>query len=218
MGWPSTRTAVHLTRGPKLVCWYLEQVCVLLFRLNIFGTAGNLVFVVVTGTNLQALIDQAKRPSSSAEIVVVISNRPGVQGLKRASLAGIQTRVSMKESSPINDLILSISECIFLAFTGGGPQTIREPCRVWQHHQHCTGGVWSGAGVSCWIYADPHRDFCQEVDWYEGTFKSIYYWINIYCTIFNSFSSFRKAAEHPPISAALIQGCECSETGSPGRG
>uniref|UniRef100_A0A7N5ZUD1 Trifunctional purine biosynthetic protein adenosine-3 n=1 Tax=Anabas testudineus TaxID=64144 RepID=A0A7N5ZUD1_ANATE len=29
----------------------------------------------------------------SAEIVVVISNRPGVQGLKRASLAGIQTRV-----------------------------------------------------------------------------------------------------------------------------
>uniref|UniRef100_A0A8D0AXL4 Trifunctional purine biosynthetic protein adenosine-3 n=1 Tax=Sander lucioperca TaxID=283035 RepID=A0A8D0AXL4_SANLU len=45
------------------------------------------------GTNLQALIEQAKRPSSSAEIVVVISNRPGVQGLKRASLAGIQTRV-----------------------------------------------------------------------------------------------------------------------------
>uniref|UniRef100_A0A671XR52 Trifunctional purine biosynthetic protein adenosine-3 n=1 Tax=Sparus aurata TaxID=8175 RepID=A0A671XR52_SPAAU len=49
--------------------------------------------VSVPGTNLQALIEQAKRPSSSAEIVVVISNRPGVQGLKRASLAGIQTRV-----------------------------------------------------------------------------------------------------------------------------
>lgn len=48
---------------------------------------------VVPGTNLQALIEQTKRPSSSAEIVVVISNRPGVQGLKRASLAGIQTRV-----------------------------------------------------------------------------------------------------------------------------
>ncbi|KAA8579480.1 hypothetical protein FQN60_006573 [Etheostoma spectabile] len=30
---------------------------------------------------------------SGTEIVVVISNRPGVQGLKRASLAGIQTRV-----------------------------------------------------------------------------------------------------------------------------
>uniref|UniRef100_A0A8D3DS62 ATP-grasp domain-containing protein n=1 Tax=Scophthalmus maximus TaxID=52904 RepID=A0A8D3DS62_SCOMX len=46
-----------------------------------------------SSTNLQALIEQAKRPSSAAEIVVVISNRPGVQGLKRASLAGIQTRV-----------------------------------------------------------------------------------------------------------------------------
>uniref|UniRef100_A0A672FVA7 Trifunctional purine biosynthetic protein adenosine-3 n=1 Tax=Salarias fasciatus TaxID=181472 RepID=A0A672FVA7_SALFA len=48
---------------------------------------------VVPGTNLQALMDQARLPSSSAEIVVVVSNRPGVQGLKRASLAGIQTRV-----------------------------------------------------------------------------------------------------------------------------
>uniref|UniRef100_A0AAQ4R9W0 Trifunctional purine biosynthetic protein adenosine-3 n=1 Tax=Gasterosteus aculeatus aculeatus TaxID=481459 RepID=A0AAQ4R9W0_GASAC len=47
----------------------------------------------VPGTNLQALIEQAKHPSSSAEIVVVISNRPGVLGLKKASLAGIQTRV-----------------------------------------------------------------------------------------------------------------------------
>ncbi|XP_034408006.1 trifunctional purine biosynthetic protein adenosine-3 [Cyclopterus lumpus] len=51
------------------------------------------VLISGTGTNLQALIEQAKRPSSAAEIVVVISNRPGVQGLKRASLAGIQTRV-----------------------------------------------------------------------------------------------------------------------------
>lgn len=51
------------------------------------------VLISGTGTNLQALIEHARRPSSSAEIVVVISNRPGVQGLKRASLAGIQTRV-----------------------------------------------------------------------------------------------------------------------------
>ncbi|CAL8307987.1 unnamed protein product [Merluccius merluccius] len=51
------------------------------------------VLISGTGTNLQALIEQAKRPSSSAEIVLVISNRPGVLGLKRASLAGIQTRV-----------------------------------------------------------------------------------------------------------------------------
>ncbi|XP_048873544.1 LOW QUALITY PROTEIN: trifunctional purine biosynthetic protein adenosine-3 [Brienomyrus brachyistius] len=51
------------------------------------------VLISGTGTNLQALIDQVKKPSSSAEIVVVISNRPGVLGLKRASLAGIRTRV-----------------------------------------------------------------------------------------------------------------------------
>uniref|UniRef100_A0A3Q3L4C8 Trifunctional purine biosynthetic protein adenosine-3 n=2 Tax=Mastacembelus armatus TaxID=205130 RepID=A0A3Q3L4C8_9TELE len=51
------------------------------------------VLISGTGTNLQALIEQAKRPSSSAEIVLVISNRPGVEGLRRASLAGIQTRV-----------------------------------------------------------------------------------------------------------------------------
>ncbi|XP_017287122.1 trifunctional purine biosynthetic protein adenosine-3 [Kryptolebias marmoratus] len=51
------------------------------------------VLISGTGTNLQALIEQARRPSSCAEIVVVISNRPGVQGLKRASMAGIQTRV-----------------------------------------------------------------------------------------------------------------------------
>lgn len=52
--------------------------------------------VCLTGTNLQALMEQAKKPSSSAEIVVVISNRPGVMGLKRASMAGIQTRVCLK--------------------------------------------------------------------------------------------------------------------------
>ncbi|XP_061841196.1 trifunctional purine biosynthetic protein adenosine-3 [Nerophis lumbriciformis] len=51
------------------------------------------VLISGTGTNLQALIEQARRPSSCAEIVVVISNKPGVQGLKRAALAGIQTRV-----------------------------------------------------------------------------------------------------------------------------
>lgn len=55
-------------------------------------------YSVLLGTNLQALIEQAKHPCSSAEIVVVISNKPGVQGLKRASLAGIQTRVTTRSS------------------------------------------------------------------------------------------------------------------------
>lgn len=51
------------------------------------------VLISGTGTNLQALIEQTKSPFSAAQIVVVISNRPSVQGLKRASLAGIPTRV-----------------------------------------------------------------------------------------------------------------------------
>ncbi|XP_012670931.1 trifunctional purine biosynthetic protein adenosine-3 [Clupea harengus] len=51
------------------------------------------VLISGTGTNLQALMEQVKKPSSAAEIVVVISNRPGVLGLKRASMSGIQTRV-----------------------------------------------------------------------------------------------------------------------------
>uniref|UniRef100_A0A671M747 ATP-grasp domain-containing protein n=1 Tax=Sinocyclocheilus anshuiensis TaxID=1608454 RepID=A0A671M747_9TELE len=51
------------------------------------------VLISGTGTNLQALMEQVKKPSSSAEIVMVISNRPGVMGLKKASMAGIQTRV-----------------------------------------------------------------------------------------------------------------------------
>lgn len=41
------------------------------------------------GTNLQALIDAAKDPAYPAEIVVVISNRPGAKGLDRAAAAGI---------------------------------------------------------------------------------------------------------------------------------
>jgi len=41
------------------------------------------------GTNLQALIDAAKDPAYPAEIVVVISNRPGAQGLERAAQVGI---------------------------------------------------------------------------------------------------------------------------------
>ena len=49
--------------------------------------------VLRPGTNLQALMEQAQRPSSAAHIVLVISNRPGALGLKRATLAGIQARV-----------------------------------------------------------------------------------------------------------------------------
>ena len=51
------------------------------------------VLISGTGTNLQAIIDAAGRGELRAEIRVVISNRPGVQGLERARRQGIPTRV-----------------------------------------------------------------------------------------------------------------------------
>ena len=45
-----------------------------------------------SGTNLQALIDRLK-PAESAELVLVLSNRPGAQALERARQAGIEQAV-----------------------------------------------------------------------------------------------------------------------------
>nr|XP_022335416.1 trifunctional purine biosynthetic protein adenosine-3-like isoform X2 [Crassostrea virginica] len=53
------------------------------------------VLISGSGTNLQALIDSTSGASgsSSSQIVLVISNKAGVQGLERARKAGIQTLV-----------------------------------------------------------------------------------------------------------------------------
>ncbi|XP_025933443.1 trifunctional purine biosynthetic protein adenosine-3-like isoform X1 [Apteryx rowi] len=51
------------------------------------------VLVSGTGTNLAALISYAKEPGSFAEVVLVISNKPGVEELRNAARAGIPTRV-----------------------------------------------------------------------------------------------------------------------------
>ncbi|XP_021367894.1 trifunctional purine biosynthetic protein adenosine-3-like isoform X1 [Mizuhopecten yessoensis] len=53
------------------------------------------VLISGSGTNLQALIDHTleQNNNSCAEIVLVISNKPGVQGLEKAQLAGIPTQV-----------------------------------------------------------------------------------------------------------------------------
>ncbi|XP_060006843.1 trifunctional purine biosynthetic protein adenosine-3 isoform X3 [Lagenorhynchus albirostris] len=51
------------------------------------------VLISGTGSNLQALIDSTREPSSSAHIVVVISNKAAVSGLDKAERAGIPTRV-----------------------------------------------------------------------------------------------------------------------------
>jgi phosphoribosylglycinamide formyltransferase 1 len=47
------------------------------------------VLISGRGSNLQALIEAAKATSFPAEIVLVVSNVPGVQGLARAEQAGI---------------------------------------------------------------------------------------------------------------------------------
>lgn len=83
----------------KAVVWHTVALSVCMYGRNQGIACSILCFILVlylcvTGTNLQALMEQAKKASSAAEIVVVISNRPGVLGLKRASMAGIQTRVS----------------------------------------------------------------------------------------------------------------------------
>lgn len=53
------------------------------------------VLISGSGTNLQSLIDYTQNPNncSSAEIVLVLSNVDGVEGLIRASRAGIPTKV-----------------------------------------------------------------------------------------------------------------------------
>jgi phosphoribosylglycinamide formyltransferase-1 len=51
------------------------------------------VFVSGSGSNLQAIIDAAEKPDYAAKIVAVISDRPDVKALDRASTAGIATEV-----------------------------------------------------------------------------------------------------------------------------
>ena len=51
------------------------------------------VLISGRGSNLQALIDAGAAPGWPAEIVLVISNVPGAQGLERAEEAGIATAV-----------------------------------------------------------------------------------------------------------------------------
>ncbi|MEX1281466.1 MAG: phosphoribosylglycinamide formyltransferase [Acidimicrobiia bacterium] len=52
------------------------------------------VLVSGSGSNLQSLLDRsASDPGFGAEIVLVLSDRPGVRGLERASAAGVPTAV-----------------------------------------------------------------------------------------------------------------------------
>lgn len=63
------------------------------------------VMISGSGSNLQALIDATRDTSMGmcAEIVHVISNKPGVFGLERASTAGISTSVISQKNFPSRD-------------------------------------------------------------------------------------------------------------------
>ncbi len=50
------------------------------------------VLISGRGSNLQSLLDACAEPAFPAEIVLVISNRPGAAGLARAASAGCPTR------------------------------------------------------------------------------------------------------------------------------
>ena len=58
------------------------------------------VLVSGSGSNLQALIDACAAPDCPAEIVAVISNRPGVRALERAEAAGIPSVVFDHKNYP----------------------------------------------------------------------------------------------------------------------
>ncbi|XP_044758576.1 trifunctional purine biosynthetic protein adenosine-3 [Coccinella septempunctata] len=76
------------------------------------------VLISGSGTNLQALIDATSDTSQNigAEIVLVISNKDNVEGLKRASRAGIQTKViSHKNHASREDYDRKLDEELKLA-------------------------------------------------------------------------------------------------------
>lgn len=58
------------------------------------------VLVSGNGSNLQTLIDLCATPDFPAEIVLVVSNKPGVGALDRAARAGIATRVIPHQQFP----------------------------------------------------------------------------------------------------------------------
>lgn len=72
------------------------------------------VLISGSGTNLQALIDSTTGVNNcSSEIVLVISNKAGVQGLERAQKAGIQTQViNHKEFGSREEFDMDVDRCL----------------------------------------------------------------------------------------------------------
>ena len=75
------------TRRNRARCRPFYPQCIMPDRLPIA------VLVSGSGTNLQAILDASATPGYSADVVVVISDRPGVEALDRAAAAGVATEV-----------------------------------------------------------------------------------------------------------------------------
>ena len=68
------------------------------------------------GSNLQALIDAAEDPAYPAEIMLVVSNRPGAYGLERAKAAGIPAlTIDHREYASRDDFDLAVHEALVAA-------------------------------------------------------------------------------------------------------
>jgi phosphoribosylglycinamide formyltransferase-1 len=83
------------------------------------------VFVSGSGSNLQSLIDSAKKGELAAEVVLVVSNKKKAYGLERARQAGIETFVcrvkdfSSKEEAESKLVeILKIKQVEYIALAG----------------------------------------------------------------------------------------------------
>lgn len=64
------------------------------------GRRRTAVLISGRGSNLQSLLDATRTPDHPAEIVRVISNRPGVAGLERAANAGVPASVIAHRDYP----------------------------------------------------------------------------------------------------------------------
>lgn len=73
------------------------------------------------GSNLQALLDACAEKDFPAEIRLVISNVPGVQGLERARAAGVPTRVIDHRNHEDRE---SFEAAVTAAFEEAGVETI----------------------------------------------------------------------------------------------
>ena len=83
------------------------------------------VLISGQGSNLQALIDAANQPGWPAEIVLVISNVAGAQGLERAKAAGIPTTViNHKDFEDRETFDASMTEAIEKSAAGNGAELV----------------------------------------------------------------------------------------------